>query len=56
VLQRDKAGDAWTLLGDEHVRVVHEGGVPYVRAKIDHFSQGCLARNILLDDAVLTER
>lgn len=36
--------------------VVHEGGVPYVRAKIDHFSQGCLAKNILLDDAVLTER
>lgn len=34
--------------------VVH--GVPYVRAEIDHFSQGCLGKNILLEDAVLTER
>lgn len=56
ILQREHNGDPWNILDDEETTVVHKDGEFFVRARFYHFSQGCLAKNILLDNAVETEQ
>lgn len=46
VLWRAESHVEWKLLGDDKVTVVHEDGKFFFRASIDHFSQGCLAKNV----------
>lgn len=36
--------------------MVSDGGVLYMRAEVHHFSKGCLAKNILADNAIEIER
>lgn len=52
VLQREQSGDPWNRL---ETTVVRDGGVFYMRAEVHHFSEGCLAKNILVDSAIVTE-
>lgn len=56
VLQREQSGDPWNILSDKETTVVREGRVVYLRARINHFSEGCLAKDVLLNNAVETER
>lgn len=55
VLRREQSGDPWNILSDEEVTVVQENGVFFMRAQFRHFTEGCLAKNVLLDNAVQTE-
>lgn len=39
-------------MGEENIDVLYESGMFFVRARIDHFSQWCLAKKIQLEKAV----
>ncbi|CAN0225331.1 unnamed protein product [Scytosiphon promiscuus] len=56
VLHREKNSDPWIPLGHEETSVVYEEGVLYIRAQFAHFSEGCLAKSTLIDNAYETER
>lgn len=55
VLQREEEGEPWSLLAEEKTTIVYERGMFFFRAKIDHFSQGCLAKRIPLESASYEE-
>ncbi|CAM9961212.1 unnamed protein product [Ectocarpus sp. 8 AP-2014] len=55
VLRREQSGEPWNSLSDEETTVVEENGVFFMRAQFKHFTEGCLAKNLLLDNAVQTE-
>lgn len=55
VLQREQNGDPWNILSDDVTSIVPEDGIFFLRAQFSHFSEGCLAKNVLLDNAVQTE-
>eukprot|EP00752_Nemacystus_decipiens_P004502 g4110.t1 len=55
VLQRQQSGDPWDILSDEETTIVVEDGVFFLRAKYRHFTEGCLAKTVVLDNAVQTE-
>lgn len=46
VLWRDDSSSPWHSLGADKTLVLFENGKFFVRALVDHFSQGCLAKNI----------
>lgn len=46
VLWRDDGNSPWYLLSEEKTSVLFEDGKFFVRASVDHFSQGCLGKNI----------
>ncbi|CAM9935835.1 unnamed protein product [Ectocarpus fasciculatus] len=58
VLQREGDGGSWDLIKDQDVSVVYDETCRafFVRAKIHHFSQGCLARKLNLQNSSLDER
>ena len=56
VLHRERSDGPWTPLGDENTRVVYEEGMMYMVAKFYHFSEGCLAKNVEIEDPVHREK
>lgn len=56
VLHREKTSDPWIPLGHGETSVVFEGGLLYMRAQFDHFSEGCLAKSTLIENAYETEK
>lgn len=46
MLWRESSNSSWSPIEEENTRIVFEGGKYFVRASIDHFSQGCIAKNI----------
>ncbi|CAM9527707.1 unnamed protein product [Ectocarpus sp. 4 AP-2014] len=58
VLKREEDGGPWTVARDEDVSVVYDEACRafFVRAKVHHFSQGCLARKLNLQNNGLNAR
>ncbi|CAM9271438.1 unnamed protein product [Ectocarpus sp. 12 AP-2014] len=58
VLKREEDGGPWTVARDEDLSVVYdeECRAFFVRAKVHHFSQGCLARKLNLQNNGLNAR
>lgn len=54
-LQREQSTDPWHILSEEKATIAQENCAFFVRARFSHFSEGCLAKNVLLDNAVQTE-
>ena len=52
LLRRNGPHDNWEPVGEEDTDVVHEFGMFFMRARIYHFSQGCLAKRIQLENAI----
>ncbi|CAM9234655.1 unnamed protein product [Ectocarpus fasciculatus] len=58
VLKREEDGGSWTVASDEDVSVFYdkECRAFFIRAKVYHFSQGCLARKLNLQNNSLDVR
>ena len=46
VLRRQSEEDVWELLEDDKLIIFEEDGAFFLRASINHFSQGCLGKNL----------
>lgn len=52
LLWRDGGGDPWKFIGEGNTDVLHDCGMLSIRPKMSHFSQGCLAKKIRLENAI----
>lgn len=46
VLWRENSAEPWQMIEQEKVDILHETGNFFVRARINHFSEGCLATSV----------
>lgn len=52
MVQREEAGTPWKPVGEDNTDVLHECGIFFMRARVDHFSQWCLVKKIQLENAI----